>query len=112
MPGIFTTQPGDGRDWTDEGPFGWTRDNSDSCRKGVDPSTTAGSFLDKYFWINQQGNQDRPDFTKGNNVLALADPDAFDDFVRESVTTNSMRACRTPRIYLTEGCREHGDDHV
>lgn len=84
LPGYPPNQAGDGTDWTDEGPTGWTRDNSDL--RVEDPNGATGRdeyrgwvFLDKYFWINQQGNQNRTAFTKGENVVALVDPDAYDD---------------------------------
>lgn len=69
--------------WTDEGPYAWERDNSflDENRPGGQPEYNGWTFLDKEFWIQQQGDQDRTAFTNGLGTVALVDPDAFDDFL-------------------------------
>ena len=84
LPGFPPNTPGDGTDWTDQGPTGWTRDNSDLVVEDSSGATgrdefRGWTFLDKYFWINQQGNQNRVAYTKGENVVAVVDPDAYDD---------------------------------
>lgn len=93
LPGFPPPTPGDNQDWTTEAPFGWTRDVSDMPQlpgddglEGTEDDVppveeyNGWTFMDKYFWVNQQGNQSRTDFTKGVGTVALVDPDAFDDF--------------------------------
>ncbi len=70
-------------DWTDEAPFGWERDNSflDANRPGGQPEYNGWTFLSKDFWIEQQGDQNRTQYTDGEGTVAVVDPDAFDDFL-------------------------------
>ncbi len=42
--------------------------------------------MNKDLWILEQGGQSRDMFTKGTGVVALVDPDAYDDFVNIDVT--------------------------
>jgi hypothetical protein len=70
--------------WTAEPPAGWTADRTgvpgygDDATDGV--TEWAGwSFADKDWWIQTAGNQDRIRFTKGEGVVAVADPDEWDD---------------------------------
>ncbi len=66
-------------DFSPEAPAGWTREAE--LPDGAPPEFNGWTFLNKDFWITQQGNQDRTTFEKGDNVLAVSDPDAIDDFV-------------------------------
>ena len=93
LPGFPPPQEGDDLDWTPTPPQGWVQDNSemptlpgpdgevgtDDDERSVD-EYFGWNFLDKFWWVNQQGNQSRTDFTKGEGTLAVVDPDAFDDF--------------------------------
>ena len=67
-------------DFADEGPFGWTRDNSDLIEGGA-PEYNGFTWLDKDFWIAQQGNQNRTEYELGEGTVLVADPDAHDDFI-------------------------------
>jgi hypothetical protein len=48
---------------------------------GVKPEISGWTIQNKDILINQQSNQERDVFTKGQNILAVSDPDAIDDFV-------------------------------
>ncbi|MCA9147770.1 MAG: PEP-CTERM sorting domain-containing protein [Planctomycetales bacterium] len=64
--------------WTDEAPAGWTRDNTTTPLG--DPVEFQGwTFLNKDWWISTAGDQDRSTFTAGQGVVAVADPDEYDD---------------------------------
>ena len=89
--------------WNAEGPFGWTRDNSNLPGGGA-PEYEGWTFLLKDFWIDQQDTGDgtgqgRSGYTNGVNIVALADPDAYDGFV--SINPDLFNASlSTPPIYL------------
>ncbi|MDA7522034.1 DUF5011 domain-containing protein, partial [Akkermansiaceae bacterium] len=73
---------GDGTDWTDELLTGW------EMMKGSEHGVTNGgtvvkefdgwTFVDPVSW-NKTAGQNRNLFTKGTGVIAVADPDEFDD---------------------------------
>ena len=70
--------------WTKTAPEGWLID--DSGMPGVgDPNADgvtewAGwSFADKAWWTETAGDQDRSLFTLGSGIVAIADPDEWDD---------------------------------
>ena len=64
-------------------PAGWTEDNSFLLenRPGGPAEYEGWSFWKKDQWIIEQGNQSRVMFELGQGVVALVDPDAYDDFV-------------------------------
>ena len=97
LPGFPPPGPGDGLDWTDEGPFGWVRDNS-ALREDGQPEFRGAVYQDKQFWINQQGNQDRTAFTRGKDTVVVFDPDAFDDF--GGIGGEFRAFISTPEIHL------------
>lgn len=93
--------------FTHNPPAGWTWNACGvptyACRTGACPpdsgrtcgtcSNTAGfreyegwSYMLKSFWISQQGDQERSQFTLGQGVVAVADPDGWDD--KGGPTTN------------------------
>lgn len=67
-------------DYSNEGPLGWTNDNSDLIEGGA-PEYNGWVWLDKEFWIAEQGDQSRTNFELGSGTLLVADPDAHDDYV-------------------------------
>ena len=81
LPGIEAPPPE--FDWAPEGPEGWTKDTSflEENRPGGPPEYLGWNFLDKDFWIAEQSGQDRAQFELGQSILAIVDPDAYDDFV-------------------------------
>jgi len=73
-----------GRFWTDTPPAGWVVDDSgvpgagDLANDGV--TEWAGwSFVSKAWWVQVAGDQDRSQFEKGSAIVAVVDPDEWDD---------------------------------
>jgi VCBS repeat-containing protein len=99
---------GDGTDWTDALPTGWTRDNTTTPAPAS--STTAGAeffgfhVMDVDSWIAEQGNQARSDFTRGgtglHGTVVVADGDAYDDFIDIHTSTRMNTLLSTPSIPL------------
>jgi hypothetical protein len=73
-----TESGGDGADWTDAPPAGWTRDNAQTPI-GSPVEFQGWTFLDKQSWIATSGNQARDSFTLGQGAVAVADGDEYDD---------------------------------
>jgi hypothetical protein len=69
--------------WTNVPPSGWSRDESlvpgDAINDGV-REFRGWTFVDKNWWTQTAGDQNRSSFTLGYGVVAVADPDEFDDF--------------------------------
>jgi hypothetical protein len=80
--------------WTETPPAGWVVDDSGMptyrCRvlgtcQPVCPRNAGildwegWSFVSKSFWVNAAGDQNRSLFTLGQNTVAVADPDEWDD---------------------------------
>ncbi|MEM7387383.1 MAG: hypothetical protein AAF514_20790, partial [Verrucomicrobiota bacterium] len=69
--------------WTDEAPLGWSVDRSDVA--GIDNPNEGVTewqgwgFADRDWWVNTAGDQRRSEFTKASGVVAIADPDEWDD---------------------------------
>lgn len=62
-------------------PFGWTVDASGVPDSG-DPEAEewrGWSFARKDFWVSVAGDQTRAQFTLGQGIVAIADPDEYDD---------------------------------
>jgi hypothetical protein len=73
-----TESGGDGTDWTNVVPAGWTRDNGSTPAAG--PAEFFGfTFLDKNSWVATAADQDRTSFTKGTGTVMVADADEYDD---------------------------------
>lgn len=102
LPGVPETDQGEGTDYSPAPPFGWTNDLADTPAI-AEPVFEGWVPLDKNFWTNQQGNQDRTDFTLGENVVAVVDPDAYDDFTDIDPDGGLLNAFySTPEIDLTD----------
>mgnify|MGYP005847803077 CR=1 FL=1 len=87
--------------WTKTAPEGWVIDDSgmpgvgDPARDGV--TEWAGwSFADKDWWVQTAGDQDRSKFTLGTGIVAIADPDEWDDAAHAEGWFNSFLS--TPAI--------------
>ncbi|MGL4512603.1 MAG: PEP-CTERM sorting domain-containing protein [Lacipirellulaceae bacterium] len=70
--------------WTEVSPLGWENDNSGVAFAG-DPlkgvtEFEGWRFVDKDWWTLTAGDQNRSQFLSGRNVIAVADPDEWDDF--------------------------------
>lgn len=110
--------------WTAEGPTGWTVDrtgvpgNGDDATDGV--TEWAGwSFADKKWWTATAGDQQRSMFTKGQGIVAIADPDEWDDQTHNETDENGDPAwfktgMKTPAIDISNlkaGTVELSFDH-
>lgn len=72
-----------------DGPAGWTVDNSQMPKiEGVGSWEDPGigvtefkgwTFLDRNWWVQTAGDQDRSQFTLSTGTVAVADPDEWDD---------------------------------
>ena len=87
--------------WTKTPPAGWIIDDSgvpgagDPANDGV--TEWAGwSFADKNWWAETAGDQDRSQFVLGNGIVAVVDPDEWDDLDRAEGLLNSFLS--TPEI--------------
>lgn len=63
--------------WTHEGPNGWTVTNNPDMPQGT-TEWQGWSFTTPEFWVAAD-NQDRDKFSLGSGVIAVADPDEWDD---------------------------------
>lgn len=63
--------------WTNEPPLNWTIDNSQMPNAGT-TEWRGWSFATKEFWVNAD-DQLRSQFHNANQVIAIADPDEWDD---------------------------------
>jgi hypothetical protein len=90
-----TESGGDGTDWTATLPEGWSRDNSGVPEGGVE-EFAGWTFLDPVSW-NATAQQNRVAFTKGKNVILVADGDEWDD---SSPGARMLTIITTPEISL------------
>ena len=73
--------------WTDTPPEGWTVDDSGIPGIGMDATDgvtewAGWAFTDKAWWIEAAEDQDRSLFELGIGIVAVADPDEWDDAER------------------------------
>lgn len=103
-PAVNEAVAGDG--WTDTPPSGWTVDDShvpgvasgDDSRDGR--TEWAGwAFTDKEWWWQVDG-QRRQEFLRGDNTIAVADPDEWDDQPREVGLYSAYMS--TPAFSITD----------
>ncbi|MEL7471620.1 MAG: hypothetical protein AAFN27_24465, partial [Pseudomonadota bacterium] len=86
--------------WTDTPPEGWTRENADTMPQGT-TEWQGWSFATPEFWLSADG-QNRSDFTLGTGVVAIADPDEWDDFNDGSIDGDDFDSTlATPLIDIT-----------
>ena len=86
----------DPTDWTATAPVGWT--NSNNTPAGGPVEFQGWNFHDKLAWTATEGDQGRSSFTKGQGVVAVADPDAYDDLNSASTPNKFSALLRTPEI--------------
>jgi hypothetical protein len=70
--------------WTDTPPEGWSVDESGIPGLGLDATDgvtewAGWAFTDKAWWIETAEDQDRSLFELGSGIVAVADPDEWDD---------------------------------
>ncbi|WP_442484960.1 hypothetical protein [Aeoliella sp. SH292] len=66
-----------------QGPTGWTEVNLTTSVGDTENGVLefeGWRFVDKAWWIATAGNQGRSDFLNGTGIIAVADPDEWDDF--------------------------------
>jgi VCBS repeat-containing protein len=99
---------GDGTDWTNVPPAGWSTDNSRDLGSGDVgvPGINEGplnngiidwagwTFADRVAWATVAGDQNRSLFTKGTGVVAIADPDEWDDDTHPDGSFNTFLRTR------------------
>jgi len=73
--------------WTDTPPEGWTVDESGIPGIGMDATDgvtewAGWAFADKAWWVEAAEDQDRSLFELGTGIVAVADPDEWDDAER------------------------------
>lgn len=94
--------------WTEVPPPGWTVIDLGVPTVGNPNSGVkefeGWSFVDKDWWIATAGGQDRELFTNGRGIIAVADPDEWDDFPSFSPSPDDLGTydakLRTPSIPL------------
>lgn len=87
--------------WTKTAPSGWTITNSASMPLGTQ-EMTGWSFMTKEFWAAGD-DQERLQFTRGKGVVAVADPDEWDDTNDPEATGRFDSTLTTPDIALPAG---------
>jgi hypothetical protein len=94
-----TESDGDGTDWTDAAPAGWSRNNGTT--PGFGPREFFGfTFMDWSSWIATEMNQERVMFTRGVGAVMVADGDAYCD-IAELPADSFNVLMTTPPIPLT-----------
>lgn len=74
--------------WTPSPPAGWSVDNS-QLPTGGQPEWRGWTFTSPAWWSQIAIDQGRSGFTKGRGVIAVADPDEWDDLAHAAGTYNS-----------------------
>jgi hypothetical protein len=79
----FDTEVRSREAWTKTPPAGWTQDDSGVPTVGM-PNIGAKefegwTFVDKNWWVATAGDQDRGLFANASGIIAVADPDEWDD---------------------------------
>ncbi len=100
QPALDENIPADTLGWTATPPDGWTRENDPNMPQGT-AEWQGWSFATPAFWTSADG-QNRSDFTKGAGVVAIADPDEWDDFNTGSLDGSDFASTlTTPTIPLS-----------
>ncbi|NUN98870.1 MAG: hypothetical protein HUU16_22185, partial [Candidatus Omnitrophica bacterium] len=87
--------------WTHSPPAGWSIDNSNMGPQGT-TEWQGWSFASKDFWVTAD-DQQRSAFTLGTGILAIADPDEWDDCNRPSLLGTFDSALVSPPIPVPPG---------
>ncbi|MEL7471564.1 MAG: glycerophosphodiester phosphodiesterase family protein, partial [Pseudomonadota bacterium] len=86
--------------WTPDAPEGWTRENALTMPQGA-TEWQGWSFATPEFWLSADG-QNRSDFTLGTGVVAIADPDEWDDFNDGTQTGDDFDSTLTTPVITLE----------
>ncbi len=83
--------------WSPNAPANWALDRTGMPTGGV-TEWRGWSFVDPAWWVQAAGDQDRSAFIRASGVVAVADPDEWDDAAHTPGTFNS--SLTTPDIVL------------
>ncbi|MFD3454519.1 phosphocholine-specific phospholipase C [Streptomyces sp. NPDC058691] len=86
--------------WTRTAPEGWTITNAPGMPQGT-RELQGWSFLSKQFWF--PAGQDRANFTRGLGIVAVADPDDWDDTGSPSGRGRFDSTLTTPAVAIPAG---------
>ncbi|MFF0966033.1 phosphocholine-specific phospholipase C [Streptomyces sp. NPDC003703] len=86
--------------WTPTAPKGWTVTNAPGMPQGT-RELQGWTFLSKQFWF--PGGQDRPAFSRSLGVVAVADPDDWDDTGSPSGRGRFDSTLTSPAVALPAG---------
>ncbi|MDX3070862.1 NEW3 domain-containing protein [Streptomyces sp. MI02-7b] len=86
--------------WTRTTPEGWTITNAPGMPQGT-RELQGWSFLSKQFWF--PAAQDRTNFTRGLGIVAVADPDDWDDTGSPSGRGRFDSTLTTPAVAIPAG---------
>ncbi|WSM88544.1 NEW3 domain-containing protein [Actinacidiphila glaucinigra] len=86
--------------WTRNAPEGWTVTNAPAMPQGT-RELQGWSFLSKQFWF--AAGQDRPAFGRALGVVAVADPDDWDDTGSPSGRGRFDSTLSTPAVTIPSG---------
>ncbi len=94
-----TEAGGDGTDWTATLPEGWSQENNTPT--GGPAEFFGWTFLDVNSWIATEDDQRRAEFVNAGGVVAVADPDAYDDGATDIDPDLFDAALSTPAIDIS-----------
>lgn len=91
------------RNWTDAAPVQWSRDQSSllETRPGGPAEYTGWTFLDRQFWYEERGDNQRSRFELGVDTVAVVDPNGYHE--GRNINADSPDAAQC----LTTGLAEH-----
>ncbi|MCO8146093.1 hypothetical protein NHN26_12770 [Rhodovulum tesquicola] len=92
--------------WTHEPPPGWQVDTPDSVPQGT-TEWRGWSFATPEFWTSADG-QGRAEFTRGTGIIAIADPDEWDDFNGGSETGTDFETTLAAPVVMLDGTGAQG----
>ncbi|WP_327250500.1 phosphocholine-specific phospholipase C [Streptomyces sp. NBC_01244] len=88
------------RGWTRTAPEGWTVTNAPDMPQGTE-ELTGWSFLSRQFWF--PAGQERPAFDRALGIVAVADPDDWDDTGSPSGRGTFDSTLTTPAVAIPAG---------
>lgn len=87
--------------WTRTPPSGWSITNAPAMPQGTQEEQ-GWSFMSKQFWFASDG-QDRSNFTRGLGIVAVADPDDWDDHGSPSSRGRFDSTLTSPAVAIPAG---------
>ncbi|MCM2419377.1 phosphocholine-specific phospholipase C [Streptomyces sp. RKAG293] len=99
-PAVDRGSPADLLGWTAAAPAGWTVTNAAAMPQGT-RELQGWTFMTKRFWST--GGQDRAGFTRGLGIVAVADPDDWDDTGAPSAKGRFDSTLASPAVAVPAG---------